>query len=88
MKQRTEPIIINVFKDCATCAYLKFMENTLDDIEIGKCNLSNKVVTNSESINQITYIDIDCDKWKFDKRLLEEIEYFIDLNNSSSSVEE
>lgn len=88
MKQRTEPIIINVFKDCGTCAYLKFMENTLDDIEIGKCNLSNKVVTNSESINQITYIDIDCYKWKFDKRLLEEIEYFIDLNNSSSSVEE
>lgn len=87
MKQRTEPII-NVFKDCGTCAYLEFMENTLDNIEIWKCNLSNKVVTNNESINQITYIDINFNKWKFDKRLLEEIEYFIDLNNSSSSVEE
>lgn len=85
MKQRTEPIIINVFKDCGTCAYLEFME---DNIEIWKCKLSNKVVTNNESINQIQYIDIDCDKWRFDKRLLEEIEYFIDLNNSSSFVEE
>lgn len=85
MKKRTEPIIINVFKDCGTCACLEFME---DNIEIGKCNLSNKIVTNNESKNQIEYIDIDCDKWRFDKRLLEEIEYFIDLNNSSSSVEE
>lgn len=59
-----------------------------DNIEIWKCKLSNKVVTNNESINQIQYIDIDCDKWRFDKRLLEEIEYFIDLNNSSSFVEE
>ena len=48
----------------------------------------NYKLTQLQTYNQIEYIDIDCDKWKFDKRLLEEIEYFIDLNNSSSSVEE
>ena len=88
--ERTVPIIINVFKNCETCKHLSFLETTIDKPEIAECLLTKKIVTDEthDSSIGIVYKDIECDNWGFDKRLLDDSSYFIELETSQLDLEE
>lgn len=87
---KTIPLIFNIFKDCGTCEHLCFLETTIDKPEVAKCSLTNEIVTDEKhnSTTGIVYKDIECDKWIFDKRLLEDTGYFIDLETSPTEIKE
>lgn len=81
--RKTTPLIINVFKDCGTCTHLCHFEVDIGEPEIAKCELSDEIVTKAkDNGSDIEYIDIDCKEWAFDKRLLDDSYYFVELETS------
>lgn len=87
---KTIPLTFNVFKDCGTCEHVCFLETTLDnEPEVAKCSLSDEIITDDATTSDtIVYKNIDCDKWKFDKTLLDDTGHFIDLETSPLDAKE
>lgn len=79
--KKTIPLTINVFKECGTCCHICFLETGIDEPALAKCSLSNAIVT-VDCETGIEYIDIDCAEWSFEKRLLDDSYYFLDLETS------
>lgn len=76
MSKKTEPIIINVYRDCGTCASFECFNEENDN---ARCKIDNKIINNIEE---------DCDKWKFNLLILNEISDYTDLKNSTINFQD
>ncbi len=75
---KTHKVVIEVYKDCGTCIHTSFDDVGIDEPTIARCSFDNKIVTKPNQKLGIEYIDIDCDKYKFDEKLLDDSGFCID----------
>lgn len=83
--KKTKKICINVYQDCSTCSKIQFNETSLGEKESAICILTNEIVATETSVG-IIYTDKDCMEWDFDKKLLEECDFFIESFNKEKET--